>query len=134
MYNRNSWKLYNDMRDEVSDRFNLKRIEIDILAFLNNYPECDTASDIVNFRFLAKSNVSQALEWLEAKDYLVTSKDAIDKRKIHIKLTSQANRVISQIEKMQNDYIEKVLTGFNEEERNQIEQYIIKMNHNCINN
>lgn len=130
LFSRNIGKVYNDFRDELCEVFNLKRIEIDILGFLNNYPELDTASDIVNMRSLAKSNVSQALEWLEAKDYIVTAKDTIDKRKIHIKLTDEARRITSRIEKMQDKYMDTILKNFSYEDKVKFKHFITKINEN----
>ena len=54
----------------LAGEYGLNQLEIDILLFLHNNPDCNTASDIVELRGLAKSNVSTAIERLRREGYL----------------------------------------------------------------
>ena len=57
-------KFYTSQFESAAVRHGLNQLEIDILLFLHNNPDCRTASDICRYRGLAKSNVSKAVEHL----------------------------------------------------------------------
>ena len=54
-------KYYTAQFEAASAAYGLNQLEIDILLFLHNNPECHTAGDICRYRGLAKSNVSAAV-------------------------------------------------------------------------
>ncbi|MFR7462338.1 MAG: MarR family transcriptional regulator [Subdoligranulum sp.] len=54
--------LYSEFVSPVCAKYGLTRIELDILLFLANNTRYDTATDIVEVRFLAKSQVSAAIK------------------------------------------------------------------------
>ena len=54
-------KFYTSQFEAAAARHGLNQLEIDILLFLHNNPDCRTASDICRYRGLAKSNVSKAV-------------------------------------------------------------------------
>ena len=63
-------KLYDRLSAKVCEKWKINRTEMDVLAFLNNHPDFDTARDIVEIRMLPKANVSLAVESLIQKGYL----------------------------------------------------------------
>ena len=68
------YKKYHAARFEAASvQYGLNLLEIDILLFLHNNPDCRTASDICRYRGLAKSNVSAAVERLRARGVLTVS-------------------------------------------------------------
>lgn len=68
------YKKYHAARFEAASvQYGLNQLEIDILLFLHNNPDCRTASDICRYRGLAKSNVSAAVERLRTRGVLTVS-------------------------------------------------------------
>ena len=68
------YKKYHASRFEAAFvQYGLNQLEIDILLFLHNNPDCRTASDICRYRGLAKSNVSAAVERLRVRGVLTVS-------------------------------------------------------------
>ena len=63
-------KYYAAQFEAASAAYGLNQLEIDILLFLHNNPECHTAGDICRYRGLAKSNVSAAVERLRSRGVL----------------------------------------------------------------
>ena len=57
-------KLYSALFSPLLERCGLTQLEADILMFLANNPEYDTARDIVEKRRLAKSHVSVGVDAL----------------------------------------------------------------------
>ena len=90
-------KLHENMLREIGQAYDLSLTEAIIISFLHNNPGRDTAADIVELRMLQKSNVSLAVETLYQRGYLERNKDAADRRKIHLRLTDQADPVLSLI-------------------------------------
>ena len=61
-------KFYAKQFIPLIQKSRLSMRELDVLLFLANNPDYDTARDIAEFRSLAKSQVSQAVELLAAED------------------------------------------------------------------
>ena len=58
---------YELLSGEVCDRYGLTQMEYDILMFLHNNPQHNTAAEIVKIRKSTKSHVSTSLKDLENK-------------------------------------------------------------------
>ena len=58
---------YELLSGEVCDRYGLTQMEYDILMFLHNNPQQNTAAEIVKIRKSTKSHVSTSLKKLENK-------------------------------------------------------------------
>lgn len=63
-------RLYDRSIDPVCARHEVTRMELDVLLFLANNPEQDTASDLVELRRLSKSRVSAAVSDLTERGLL----------------------------------------------------------------
>ena len=109
-------KLYEKMLKRVCMVHDLAVTEADILGFLKNNPEKDTAADISELKMLSKGAVSKAVDSLIGKGLLSREQDKQDRRKIHLKITPEAAPVIKDITKVQNDYWDIMFEGFSEEE------------------
>lgn len=123
-------KLYTVMREQVCLEFALTKFEMDVLAFLANNPKKDTASDIIEFRMLPKSNVSQAVELLIQKGLLTRQTDKQDRRRVHLSLTDSAKPIVDAIQKMQSHFNETLFGGFSPQER----LAYVQMNSHMANN
>ena len=86
------------------DQFRLTRAEIDVLAFLSLHLEKNTAHDIVEYRMIAKSHVSKAVDKLLERGLPVREKDKSDQRCMHLIPTNSADYVISAIQTKQEEF------------------------------
>ena len=59
----------------VMEKYDMTSIEVDVMLFLANNPQFDTAAEIVSIRKIAKSHVSLAVSRLTERGYLEKSKD-----------------------------------------------------------
>lgn len=110
-------RFYQACMAEVCDSFDLSLIEAAILIFLFNHPQQNTASDIVELRLLPKANVSKAVDLLIQKGLLVRAQDPQDRRRIHLKITPQAQVMLPELLAAQQNFIATLFTGFTPEER-----------------
>ncbi|HIZ81525.1 MAG TPA: MarR family transcriptional regulator [Candidatus Mediterraneibacter pullistercoris] len=113
---RSLFRLYDKMLKKVCTKYDLTIAEADIISFLQNNPEKDTAGDIVELRRLSKGAVSKAVESLIQKSLLERTEDAKDRRKIHLALKPQAGPVMESINEVREDFVDTVLDGFTKEE------------------
>ena len=91
-------------------------MEADVISFLQNNPGKDTATDIVELRRLSKGAVSKAVEGLIQKSLLERIPDMEDRRRIHLKLKTEAKPVITMINEVREDFYSVVFRGITEEE------------------
>lgn len=109
-------KAYDAMWDETTEKYGLTRVEVDVLAFLANNPEHDAAHQIVEYRKIAKSHVSKAVDSLLARELLTAEKDANDRRCNHLALTEKSREIVHEILEKQREYSEKLTENMSERE------------------
>ena len=114
-------KLHQNMLKEICNRFDITLIEANIISFLCDNPEMDTAGDIVELRVLSKGNVSQGVESLIKKSLLMRKQDEDDRRKIHLSLLPSAEPITQAIRKTREKFFEEAFYGMSDEEISMLE-------------
>ena len=89
----------------------------DILMFLANNPECDTARDIVEIRRIKATLVSVNVDRLVREGYLDRGPSPGDRRKILLRCTRKAEPIIARGRQMQNRFLEELFRDVDEEAR-----------------
>lgn len=121
---RSLFRLYDKMLKRVCTEHELTVVEADIISFLQNNPEKDTAADIVELRGLSKGAVSKAVECLIQKSLLERIPDTADRRKIHLKIMPAAGPVTESINEVREEVVDTVLEGFTKEELEMQNQFL----------
>ena len=109
-------KLYEKTMKTVCTAHALTMVETDIIAFLKNNPQKDTAADIVELRMLSKGAVSKGVEALIQKELVRRYPDTEDRRRLHLQLTDRSELILTDIERAQTEFWNTVFEGFSEEE------------------
>ena len=109
-------KAYDSLWDGIMEQFQLTRAEVDVLAFIAGNPELNTAHDIVEYRMIAKSHVSKAVDNLLERGFLIREKDKKDRRCMHLLLQDAADEIVSAIQTRQQEFAENLVKGFTEDE------------------
>ena len=99
-------KYYTAQFEAASAAYGLNQLEIDILLFLHNNPECHTAGDICRYRGLAKSNVSAAVERLRARGVLTVSPAPDNRRQRLLAFTADGPRIAAALAEIQHRTVE----------------------------
>lgn len=108
--------LYSNCVGNVCRKHDITRIELDILLFLANNPCYDTATDIVEIRYLAKSQVSAAIKHMETCGYL-TKEYARDNRKTaHLHICDSASDIVTDGQNAQHRFFEIMMEGISTDE------------------
>ncbi|HIR70750.1 MAG TPA: MarR family transcriptional regulator [Candidatus Pullilachnospira gallistercoris] len=112
----NLFRLYDKLLKKVCMKYDLSLIEADVISFLRNNPQKDTAADIVELRMLSKGAVSKAVEVLVQRSLLERIPDGKDRRKIHLRLKPEANPITENIDEVREEFLDTILEGFSKEE------------------
>ena len=107
---------YELLSGEVCDRYGLTQMEYDILMFLHNNPQYNTAAEIGKIRKSTKSHVSTSLKNLESKGLVERIQSKDNKKRIEIALLDQAEIIIEAGMNTQKEFAHNVLRGLTEEE------------------
>ena len=108
--------LYSEFVSPVCAKYGLTRIELDILLFLANNTRYDTATDIVEVRFLAKSQVSAAIKNLEVRGCLRREYQLENRKTAHLRLCDPAPPKIAAGRRAQEQLGAALVDGFTPEE------------------
>ena len=112
--------LYSACVETVCREYGLTRAELDILLFLANNPEFDTATDIVERRCISKAHVSQSIKALEGRGYLERRYAGDNRRTIHLRLLEASAAAVEEGQCAQQKCFSMLFEGFGDEDREQL--------------
>ena len=93
----------------ICQRYNMTRAELDILLFLANNPCYDTAAEIVEIRYLAKSQVSSSVKTLEQRGMLFREYAHGNRKTAHLKLCEKAMPIVREGQLAQEQCLAAIL-------------------------
>lgn len=108
----------------------LSQTAFDILMFLGNNPEYETASDIAEVRGIKANLISVNVERLVQDGYLRREPMKNDRRKVRLVCAERSRPIIEKGQKVQSDFLERLLRGVDEEMYAAFQQTIVAMGMN----
>ena len=123
--------LYSVQLDAVGREFGLTRVELDILLFLANNPQFDTATDIVERRRISKAHVSQSVKSLEQRGCLERRYAGDNRRTIHLHLLECAQAAVDAGRQAHARCLAALLDGFSEVEKELFRSYLSRISDNA---
>lgn len=108
---------YEMLTRKVCEKYQLTQMEYDILIFLHNNPQHNTAAEIVKIRKSTKSHVSSSLKSLENRGLVERIQSVDNKKHIEIVLLEKAVPIIEDGIKVQKEFAKTLLQGLSEEEK-----------------
>lgn len=118
---------------KISKETNLTVNEIRVLLFLYQNEKLDIASDIVEKLMISKSHISFSVESLKNKGYIEKVLDTQNKKKLHLKLTNKAEKIVNLLDNEQNKLKDTLLQNIDEEEKKQFKDTFEKILKNAKN-
>ena len=109
-------KAYEALCQPVCKRYQLNQTCLDVILFLANNPEYNTAKDLWEIRGIRSGNASVSIETLVRRGYLKREADAQDRRLQRLILTERANEAIAMGRQAQYSFGEQMMGGITEEE------------------
>ena len=108
---------YEMLTRKVCEKYQLTQMEYDILIFLHNNPQHNTAAEIVKIRKSTKSHVSSSLKNLENRGLVERIQSADNKKHIEIVLLEKAVPIIEDGITVQKEFAKTLLQGLTDEEK-----------------
>ena len=114
----------------VCEKYGLTAAEFDVLLFLANNPDMDTATDIVEKRHMVKSQVSMSVRTLEERGYLARTYKNRNRRTIHLVVCDVAKGAVEEGREALDNAYGTIMHGFSETERELMKKNIVRMINN----
>ena len=109
-------RMYENTLAEAAGRCGLTLPEADVLSFLRENPEFDTARDVALYREVSRAYVSKAVELLAGRGYIEIRQDKADRRLQHLLITEEARQATEILHEAQFAFYGKVTKGLTAEE------------------
>ena len=113
-------QLYTKYFQALGEELNLSQTEIDILLFLRNNPELNTARDVAAMRGLARSNVSSAVERLQREGWLRVEPDPGSRRVKRLVIRNVYEEEMERLAQCQEECFAAVLRGISPQAREEL--------------
>lgn len=123
-------RFYSHEISHAASIYQLSKIEADVLLFLHNNPTRDTARDVVEYRHIAKSYVSKAVDLLVKRGFLLAEADSMDRRISRLKILPEAGNALQKLLETQNMVFTVLFRGINNEEWELFERVLLKISSN----
>lgn len=115
--------LYESVTDDVRKKHALTRAGFDVLMFLKNNPKLNTATQIVKYRKLVKSQVSGAVAELTERGLVTEEHAGSNKKTLFLRPTAQGILLAEEGRKAQRVFAETLFRGFKKEEIDMMKEF-----------
>lgn len=113
--------LYDRTLDPVAQRWNLTRMELDLLLFLHNNPGSATAAEAARLRQWTKSHVSAAVHSLKARGLLAAEHPQGNRKTLRLTPLSAAGPILQEGREAQCAFFQAMRRDFTPEEEQALE-------------
>lgn len=125
-------RLMHRSMQNLGREFQLSQLEIELLLFLRNNPDLNTARDAVAYRGFSKSNVSTAVDALEQKGWLNVEPDPFSRRVKRLCLCPDREAEVNRLLARQNEILRTLTSDFTLEEAEMLHKLLDRMGKNVI--
>ena len=102
--------------DNIKKKYDLKKVDIEVLLYLSTSKEQHTPTDIHSRMKINRGHISQSIDRLIKKGYLIAAPDADDRRSMHYSVSEKADSLICEIKSQKQDLEKRIFEGITEEE------------------
>lgn len=113
--------------DPIIKEYDLRPVELDILIFLKNKTDIDTAKGIIEQKHLSKAHVSKSIENLRSGEFIKVIEDEQDHRIFRIRLTPKSDEVITKVAEIYEECKSVIERDIGQNELNIAKKVVLKM-------
>ena len=124
--------VYFKVIDPLCKKYNLTHIEVNIIMFLYNNPNYNTAALISKYKRLAKSHVSTTIQALVEKGLIKRGYEDNNKKTIYLYLLEGSIKIAKEGKLLQDKYKDIVLKGFSSSEVDTLFKFLDRINSNLL--
>ncbi len=125
-------KLYEKKLCKIYEKYDLRKIDMEIIVYLANCGNEDTARDIANTNMFTKGHISQSVKRLNELGFISITQDEKDMRVQHLKLTGNVEPMIKELKEEKDKVATCVFSGVTEEENKVLANVFEKMCSNIM--
>ena len=109
-------KLLEEQIAELRQKYDMKKAELEILYFLSKCGSHNTSKDIHYQLMMNKGHISQAVDSLCKRHYIIVTTDQQDRRYIHYQLSDSAQQIVEEMAKKRLEMDQRIVEGISEED------------------
>lgn len=109
-------KLLEEQSAELRQKYDMKRAELEILYYLSHCGQHNTSTDIHQQLMMNRGHISQAVDHLCKKKYIVAIPDQQDRRYVHYEISESANELILELTRRREEINKEILKDVSDEE------------------
>ena len=109
-------KAYESFCQPLCKKFQLSQTSFDVLMFLANNPESNTARDICELRGIRSGMASVAVDFLVKNGYLIRQADPDDRRIWRLLITEKSTEIILTGKQIQQEFGHQLTEGISEKD------------------
>lgn len=126
-------KLLEEQSMELRQKYDMKRAELEILYFLSRCGQHNTSTDIHQQLMMNRGHVSQAVDSLCRRRYIIAIPDQKDRRYVHYEILSPAQEIVAEMAKQREKMSAQILNGISEDELKVFRMVSAKIKRNIEN-
>lgn len=121
-------KKFNERRLEtVMQKYNLRKIDLEIILLLSKSKDINTAKDITMTELFTKGHISQSVKRLRENGYITIAPDENDLRIQKLKVTKKTNDIVKHVDKIREELAHDLFKGLDESQMIQVRDIFDKM-------
>lgn len=109
-------KLLDEQIAELRQKYDMKKAELEILYFLSRCGEHNTSKDIHYQLMMNKGHISQAVDSLCKRNFVIAIPDRQDRRFIHYQLSNSAQQIVNEMAQKRQEMNRRMVEGISEED------------------
>ena len=123
-------KLLDVQSAELRQKYDMKKAELEILYFLSRCGGHNTSKDIHAQLMMNRGHISQAVDSLCRRRYIVAIPDQNDRRYIHYEILDSAKEIVAEMAKRREKMNRQILKGISKEELEIFREVSLKIKNN----
>lgn len=109
-------KLHEKKICTIHEKYDLRKIDVEIIIYLANCGEEDTARNIANTKMFTKGHISQSVKRLTDMGFVEAKHDENDMRVQHLKLTNKVQPLLDELLAQREKMERSIFVGVTDEE------------------
>ena len=125
-------KLQDVLSSGICKQYGITQTAFQIIIFLSQFPEHNTAKEICSIRCIKSSNASMTIDKLVKNDFVMKKNDSADRRIQRLELTSKGESVARDGKKILKEFMGILFGDLTKEEYQAFFQIINKMHDSIV--
>lgn len=109
-------RLLEEQSLELRNKYDMKKAELEILYFLSRCGDRNTSSDIHHQLMMNRGHISQAVDNLCKRKYIIAIPDKNDRRYVHYEILDSAHDILKEVTRRREEMNRQILAGVSEDE------------------